>query len=631
MSNPINMLRYRAKLSRSSFDMGQSLAFTASTGMILPIYSDLLNAGESVHYSTDFFARTQPLVTAAMADVDVYLDWFFVPCTMLYTAWGQIRFQTRDFVSSFYETAQTPSGSGTTLYGTPAIVGGFPVLASSSFSAPIVSGSATYSQPGIFSRSNSSASSLPNVNDYEISAYVFGNSFDYASKAMFRMLDLLGYNPCGVFGEDTTSNLAKYNPNTFPYKALAYQAIYQHWFRNDDYETLDVSSYNWDRFYNNPLPVSLSISSTATRAYSPEHPFILRYCDYRKDYFTSVKPSPLMSSINMLPTTSSGTVLASVNNFLSNTEPSPSNTQGNGTPLGAGTQNLTSTQSGIFATSQNKLNVGSLRSLFAVEKLIRITGRAAKDYDSQVLAHFGYNVPHDVKHELTHLHSIHGMLHIGEVVSTADTYSGSNGTALGEIAGKGYVSIHENGKKKFTAPVDGVLMCTFRAVPRVRVVGSFDRQNSVAYRTDLYIPEFDKLGMQPLYNYEMSAGVNSTDYVGWKLRYSQYKEKYDRASYVFSVPETGVINQYSAWILGYKPLQDTGASGNTLSLAMQLKCPPTALNNIMAIPYQTAVSTTFNSNPAADFYTDPFICDFRANVTKVSTMSPTGEPDMVSL
>ena len=39
--------------------------------------------------------------------------------------------------------------------------------------------------------------------------------------------------------------------------------------------------------------------------------------------------------------------------------------------------------------------------MFAVEKLLRITGRARKDYDSQVLAHLGFKVPHDVKHELT--------------------------------------------------------------------------------------------------------------------------------------------------------------------------------------------------------------------------------------
>ena len=30
-----------------------------------------------------------------------------------------------------------------------------------------------------------------------------------------------------------------------------------------------------------------------------------------------------------------------------------------------------------------------------------ITGRTKKNYDAQVLAHFGVNVPHDVKHDIT--------------------------------------------------------------------------------------------------------------------------------------------------------------------------------------------------------------------------------------
>ena len=38
-----------------------------------------------------------------------------------------------------------------------------------------------------------------------------------------------------------------------------------------------------------------------------------------------------------------------------------------------------------------------IRQLFANEKLAMITGRTKKNYDSQVLAHYGVSVPHDVK------------------------------------------------------------------------------------------------------------------------------------------------------------------------------------------------------------------------------------------
>ena len=46
----------------------------------------------------------------------------------------------------------------------------------------------------------------------------------------------------------------------------------------------------------------------------------------------------------------------------------------------------------VYATST------AIRQMFANEKkLAMITGRTKKNYDSQVLAHYGVNVPHDVK------------------------------------------------------------------------------------------------------------------------------------------------------------------------------------------------------------------------------------------
>lgn len=621
MAKPkMQMPSYRAKLSRSGHDLSQSLAFTASTGMLLPVYSDFLNAGEKVSIKTNLFARTQPLVTPAMADVDVYLDWFFVPMTMLYTAFGQIRYQTNDFISSLYSAAP----------GRPN--GGFPVLeADDSMIAPAFN----WNQAQTFSLNPASidATSIP--------LHYNPINFESAGKSMFRMLDLLGFNPRGVFFGSSTSEETD-NPNVFPYKALAYQAIYQEHFRNDDYERRDVYTYNWDRFFESVNSVSTAAvgsGSSSSQYVNPRNPYLLRYADYHKDYFQSIKPSPIISGMNLLSSDSSSSVnvLNQINNYLgSNGAIAPdvynSNRPLSGT-LGSGmlSEGVSSPVSGEYAYTP----ISNLRSLFAVEKLMRITGRAAKDYDSQVLAHFGVKVPHDVKHELTHLRSLNATLSIGEVVSTSDTYSSSSnsGSALGELAGKGYISIRDKRSLNWEAPVDGVVMCIFHAIPRLRTTQCFDRQNAVTQRTDLFIPEFDKLGMQPLYRYEVDpSAIGDSTQIGWQLRYQQYKRKFDRASYVFgSGANFDGINQYSSWILSYDPLAAI-SSASDVNNAIALKCPPTALNQIMAVPYQTQVNaSTFPINPAVEFQTDPFICDFRADVKKVSTMSPTGEPDLISL
>lgn len=599
---PINqMLDHIAKLPRSGHDVSQSLAFTASTGMLLPIYTDLLNSSETVYIQDHFFGRTQPLVTPALCDVDIYLDWFFVPMTMLFTGWGQVRWQITDWLSSFYETSALPSD-----------LSKFPLFDhNSSFYQSFSSPSSINSTPPFYKSGPRSST----VVDY-------GSMFECSGKSAFRMLDLLGFNPEAVFqgfqSEVQISGIMA-NPTVFPWKGLAYQCIYQNYYRNDDFEPRSVSSYNVDNQY--------SVSNFSRSYQSGLNPYQLRYADYRKDYFTSVKAAPITAGANILSSTLAN--LVQVPQWLevgqggfrtvSNINNNP-NAFGSDGPAVVQTTNATGGARSIG-------NTQAIRSMFALEKMLRITGRASKDYDAQTLAHFGFKVPHDVKHDITKLRTSHGMLSIGEVVSSADTFNGDSGSALGEIAGKGYLTIHNTKKTKFTAPVDGVLMCIFRAIPRQRIINAFDKQNAIAYRTDLYIPEFDKLGMQPLYEYEFNPSSQGTaGQVGWQLRYQQFKQKPDRASRVFSPFVSNGINQYSAWIL-------TRLGIDTPTVAEALKCPPTALNSIMAVPYQTTVDTdTFqvNGNVAESFYTDPFICDFRADIKKVSPMSPTGEPDMMS-
>ena len=59
--------------------------------------------------------------------------------------------------------------------------------------------------------------------------------------------------------------------------------------------------------------------------------------------------------------------------------------------------------------------------MFANEKLAMITGRTRKNYDSQVLAHYGVSVPHDVKHDITMIHHDEFELNVQEVTSLAAT------------------------------------------------------------------------------------------------------------------------------------------------------------------------------------------------------------------
>lgn len=592
----------RANLSRTGFDMSQEFAFTASTGMILPVYQDFYNAGETAYYSGDLICRTQPLVTAAMADVDLFLDWFFVPMQMLFTLFGSKRWMTNDLISSFYSSAI------------------------SNDDLPIFNIESYLTHGNDY---NDSSDSLYNVG--------YDDSFECLGKSQFRLANHLGFNPYGIFSNNSQAETTlshQSNPNVFPMFALAYQAIYQDYFRLplDDFIKRDVKAFNVDTAYQNTsTPVTASPSVAAL--------FCLHYRSRAFDYFTSSKASPISSSVNLLGSSSASSpssILSKVNDYLNEVNrPNPSSPYLGGVQPATGTTADNFTQERILTVhNSNVYAVGSnqLRSLFAVEKLQRILGRSKKDYDSQVLAHFGFEVPHDVKHELTHLKEQHAVIHIGEVISTADTYDGNSGSALGSIGGKGYGIVHSKKPFKFTAPCDGILMCTFSSSVRMRYNRTFDKQNAVHTRLDFYQPEFDHLGMQPLYGYEAIGytddSTRNSERLAWQYRYSQWKRKYNRTTEAFASNVVyNQINQNAAWVVSRSPFGIEQSSSDSVSRY----CLPTDLNGIMVVPYTTGWSASYLTNPQTMFYTDPFICAFRANVKKVSTMSTYGEPNLNAL
>lgn len=626
-----DMPQFQAHLSRHGFNMSQSFGFTSSTGMILPTYYDFLNAGEAVYGSGSLFSRTQPLVTAAMADVDVFLDWFFVPMSMLLTEFPSMRYMTNDLLSSNYVYNQGALGSGLDQQPYTSESGNFPVI-------PFKTVFTTFS-PGSFFTGDGSQDSR----------------FDCLGSGTFRLFNHLGLNPYIAFlSTKTSEEVLEHDaemPNIFPAYLAAYQCIFHNFdgFRIDSRHRRRVVDFNLDCI-NHP---NTQAGQASTIYNSNAGLYRLRYAPLYRDYFTSVKPAPIVSAVNLAGNSNQQVsdpvrVLSSLNNYfatglvgsnqLRNSDISnnvvtvrPGSIVNDGTNVSP--NNVTSPSASANNTVSN-LTTANIRQMFAVEKLLRIVGRTRKDYDSQILAHFGFKVPHDVKHEITHIRRDSALLHIGEVTSTADTVNSNSelgGSALGEISGKGYVNI--KGKKfKFTAPCDGIIMCLYHCVPRVRYFGTYDKQNNFTSRLDLFTPELDRLGMQPLYVYEAEmggAGVTSSR-VGWQYRYEQWKRKYDRVTEAFAAPtdQYNFVNQQSTWMLGRLPFNAASSVVETNLTAADFYCPPTALDNIMVMKYMNTWNDNYRLRPWLMFVTDPFINDFFAEVKKVSVMSPSGEPDL---
>ena len=121
------------------------------------------------------------------------------------------------------------------------------------------------------------------------------------------------------------------------------------------------------------------------------------------------------------------------------------------------------------------------------------------------MAHFGIKIPHDVKHDITHLKHFRAVLQADPVYATANvqTAQQSTITTLGQVGGQGQVDFNSQ-QDKFTAPVHGVFMIVAYVVTKPRYVGTFNKLHLANNRLSFPIPEFDKLGAQPLYLLEIS-------------------------------------------------------------------------------------------------------------------------------
>lgn len=605
------MPQYRARLSRTTHDLSHKFGFTATVAHLLPVFHDFLQAGETVELGFNYNLRTQPLASAAMVDIKSHVEYFFVPAFLLYEPFGQMFYDLNDQHSSNFPQPNQFQTIQTDL----------PVLDFNDFLTEM------------------------QVND---SLQV---GFEEWLCHAYRLFDMLGYNNTHMNQSGVTDN---WNPNVFPYPILAYNCIYQYYYRLDNRERFNQFVFNWDKYYNSPV-----VDRTGSYQNLSVDWWDLVRLYYRpkdSDYFTDIKVSPIVDVLNL----NSKTSLVAAQDWLdlsSNPQAAalsanagiysaevqalggagvtgqPTYDHNDGSRLvdkssgayltGNGTlyQNLSylSNQSGSYLyqmqtlhthdfTAAAALSTANVRALFASEKINSVTGRARKHYDDQVLAHLGYKVPHDPKHEISCFGHDRGLIHIGEVISTADTAN----AGLGEIAGKGYGSLQSK-PHKFTAPCHGVVMAILSFVPDVTYAKTYQKCNAVTDRNSFYQPEFDSLGMQPLFGYEsdITDYTNRSRVVGWQYRYEQWKRRYNRVSKAFA----GVGN-LDSWMLDFDAPH--GANVSNIDNYAEYLHSPSELNQIMLVNYVDSV-------PGADethvYDGDPFVIDGFVHCKKVSTMS----------
>lgn len=586
---------YEANLQRTDHDLSQRLGFTIPSGMLAPVWYDFATPGDSYYMQHDLpLLRSSVLAAPAMVDVKVHFETFFVPMQMIYQPFENTIFSLKNVQSSLYNMNNLQNND-------------FPLF---------------------------------NYSNYITNLLTNQMSGDAHTDA-FRMADFFGLNAmnmCKSVSSPSTdprslNSLMQYKPSFFPYQILAYHTIFEYYFRLDDKTSFHSYDCNWDQYYGTTSAITPSAYTFMELHQRP----------WDFDYFTSMYRSPIISDTNVqrvLPNGFYGNLLGN------NTSTSPVSVTGSNPNTNSEARGFMATVGNSFSnyTIQSAISTSSIRQMFANEKLAMITGRTKKNYDSQVLSHYGINVPHDVKHDITMIHHDEYDLHVQEVTALAESVN----QPLGELAGKSYAV--GNGKQfKFTAPCHGVIMTIFSVEPKKRYFGGFDKSNVVTSAFDLPTPEFDRLGNMPMFRYEtgmmpQTGGTYAmTDLIGWKERYYQFKRKYDKTTLAFGHDITGTsINNYSPYMLSFRPfgLYNSGSSSTAQAprpdLGDRFYIERSAVDALCMVNFQYGwlegessglpSGENWSVTPWLVYARDPFIVNSNIQCKKVSWMSKDGEP-----
>ena len=506
---------------RSGFDIGRKNAFTAKVGELLPVYWDISMPGDKYKFNIEYFTRTQPVETSAYTRLREYFDFYAVPLRLLWKSAPSVLTQMQD-INQIQALSLTQNlALGTYL----------PSLTLSSLSKALYYLAGNTSNP---------AQSLSFLNCFGF----------HRSDLTYKLLSYLGYgnfikdNPASdsrwwstsLAVDPSTNYSQRYVQNNYVnlFPLLAYQKIYQDFFRWSQWEIANPSSYNVDYFTGlNPSLVD-ALPSSGSDYWKSDTMFDLKYCNWNKDMLMGVLPNSQFGDVAVidLPSSVSGVQVADASGNL--------HPVGTATVMNAG---IATSPIGVDLSSGGVINAGSrlsvdmqdiaskftvlaLRQAEALQRWKEISQSGDSDYREQIRKHFGVNLPQALSNMCTYIGGISRNLDISEVVNNNLAAEGDTAVIAGKGVGAG------NGSFTYTTNEHCVVMCIYHAVPLLDyTITGQDGQLLVTDAESLPIPEFDNIGMEVLPMTQIfnspKASIANLFNAGYNPRYFNWKTKLD--------------------------------------------------------------------------------------------------------
>lgn len=507
---------------RSGFDIGRKNAFTAKAGELLPVYWDISMPGDKYKFNVEYFTRTQPVETSAYTRMREYFDFYAVPLRLLWKSAPSVLTQMQDInqIQALSFTQNLSLGSYL-----PSLPLNFFYQALSRLNGNSVNPGAPDSLTNLFGFYRSDLS-------YKLLNYLgYGNIIQNVPSAGNRWWST------SIKKVDASRYSQQYIQNNYVnlFPLLAYQKIYQDFFRWSQWEISNPSSYNVDYFTGVEPSLVSSLPAADSNYWKSDTMFDLKYCNWNKDMLMGVLPNSQFGDVAVLDITNSGnpdvvlglgdssSTVGVASAVTSNTAPLPL------FAFKASTSNpvpLKSTLHVDLTSLKSQFSVLALRQAEALQRWKEISQSGDSDYREQIRKHFGVNLPQALSNMCTYIGGISRNLDISEVVNNNLAAEGDTAVIAGKGVGAG------NGSFTYTTNEHCVVMCIYHAVPLLDyTITGQDGQLLVTDAESLPIPEFDNIGMEVLpmtqiFNSPKASIINLFN-AGYNPRYFNWKTKLD--------------------------------------------------------------------------------------------------------
>lgn len=528
---------------KAGFDIGSKNLFTAKVGELLPVYWDMAIPDCDYDIDLAYFTRTRPVQTSAYTRIREYFDFYAVPCDLLWKSFDSAVIQVGEVAPVQSKTLLDPLTVGTDIpwcyledlhY----------ALAYSSDNKPL--GSIASVPPGFgnifgFNRGDTSSKLLFYLN--------YGNIVKPSSRNIGSDNNRWWNTSFGPSQVPNYSQKYENNNAVSLFPLLAYQKIYQDFFRWSQWEKADPTAYNVDYYAGSGNlfgPSGLSSSIPSDNDYwKRDNLFSLRYCNWNKDAFMGILPNSQFGDVAVVNLGDSGSGMIPVG-FLSDTEvftqafnATAMSVVSDSSPMSiSGATPVTARQSMVARINNSDVasfSILALRQAEALQKWKEITQSVDTNYRDQIKAHFGINAPASMSHMAQYIGGVARNLDISEVVNNNLSESNSEAVIYGKGVGTG------SGKMRYhTGSQYCIIMCIYHAMPLLDyAISGQDPQLLCTSVEDLPIPEFDNIGMEAvpatsLFNSSNFSGTVINDFLGYNPRYWPWKSKIDRVHGAFT-------------------------------------------------------------------------------------------------